>query len=132
MGANELALANYENRQDVLEAEWKAFKNSAGHSAMKAHRMETLLADPDTFWESIGPDAIKYPFNDSMLGRTEIERKGIRAHINLFDQHLAKQLAVLLITENDEEFGRIIRDMAEQYLSGPIDEWVNDNWRDWA
>lgn len=131
MGANITAINTFELRQAELEQQWEAFKDSPAYKAMKEHRLETLLANPDNLWESIGPDAIKYPFNDSMLGKTEAERTEIRQHINSFDQHLARQLATLIINKDDAELGRIIRDMAEQYLSGPIDEWVDDNWRDW-
>lgn len=131
MGANIHALNVHQNHQDVLEASWKSFEGSSAHKAMKAHRLETLLANPDSLWESIGPDAIKYPFNDSMLGKTEAEREETRKHINSFDQHLARQLATLIITQDDAELGRIIRDMAEQYLADPIDEWVDENWREW-
>ena len=131
MGANITALRVYENRQDLLEADWKSFEGSSAHKAMKAHRLETLLANPDNLWEAIGPDAIKYPFNDSMLGKTEAEREETRRHINSFDQHLSRQLATLIITQDDAELGRIIRDMAEQYLASSIDGWVDDNWRAW-
>jgi len=131
MGANIAALNNHESRQTELQKQWKAFKGSAAHEAMKQQRLETLLADPDNLWESIGPNAIKYPFPSSMLGKTELERKSIGIRINNFDNHLANQLATLIITKDDAELGRIIRDMSEQHLKDSVDEYVDDNWRDW-
>ena len=132
MGSNIAALNNHEARQVVLEKQWNNFKGSAAHEAMRQHRLETLLSDPDNFWESIGPDAIKYPFPSSMMGRTELERKSISCKMNNFDNHLARQLAALMITKDDAELGRIIRDMSEQHLKSSVDEWVEENWRNWA
>lgn len=131
MGSNVAALNSHEARQTVLEKQWKNFKGSAAHEAMKQHRLETLLSDPDNLWESIGPDAIKYPFPSSMLGKTELERKSISTKMVNFDNHLARQLAALMITKDDAELGRIVRDMSEQYLKDSVDEFVDENWRDW-
>ena len=132
LDGNIVALNNYLEREATAEERWDRFENTPAHKAMKAHRFETLLADPDTLWEAIGPDGIKYPFSTNMLCRTEVERAEIRRRMKLFDEHLARQIATLIATKDDAELGRIIRSMAEQYLEGAIDEWVDENWRDWA
>lgn len=126
------ALNAFLERQAQGETEWNTFEGSSAHQAMKVHRMETLLADPDTLWEALGPDAIKYPFSTNMLCKSEVERAEIRRRMADFNQHLANQLAVLMIKKDDAELGRILRDMATRYLQERVDEWVDDNWRQWA
>ncbi|TNE87040.1 MAG: hypothetical protein EP324_08180 [Gammaproteobacteria bacterium] len=126
------ALNAHLEREAKREIQWDLFEGSVGHQHMKAHRLETLLANPVTLWEALGPDAIKYPFNDNMMGKSEIERAEIRRRMNDFQNHLAMQLTMLILAKDDAELGRILREMAEQYLKPQIDEWVDDNWRDWA
>jgi len=129
---NVVALNQYLERQAKMDSDWESFEGSRMHDAMKEHRLETLLSDPDNVFEAIGPDGIKYPFNDCFLGKTEHERAALRKRINDFDDNLARQLAVLIITKDDAELGRILRVQAEQYFKKSIDEWVDDNWRDWV
>jgi len=128
---NVVALNEHLEAEAEAETRWNALEGSWKHQAMKEHRLETLLANPDNLWESIGPDGIKYPFNDCFLGKTEHERAALQRRINEFDANLARQLALLIITKDDAELGRILRVQLEQYFKKSIDEWVDDNWRDW-
>jgi len=129
---NVVALNQYLESQAKAETQWESFEGTPSHEAMRQRRFETLLSDPDNISEALSFNGIKYPFNDCFLGKTEHERAALRKRINDFDDNLARQLAVLIITKDDAELGRILRVQAEQYFKKSIDEWVDDNWRDWV
>jgi hypothetical protein len=132
MGINTALRDHEESSSNKADQEWEAFQGSDLHKAMKEHRFETLLADPDNLWEAIGPDAIKYPFDTTYLPKTEARREEIIKRMKSFNQALATNITTMIITKDDAELGRVIRNMAETYMEEPVDEWVSKNWRAWG
>lgn len=130
--ANTAALRDYELQQSDNDNKWAAFRDSGGLEVMEQHRLETLLANPETYWIAVSCEGMTYPFNTKTLGMTPEQRVACTQRMNAADDAHALAMSALIIQGDDAEIGRCVRRQILRYLKPQIDEWVEDNWHEWA
>ncbi len=130
--ANTAALDIYERQSITNEANWIAFRDNGGVDVMRQHRLEALLANPETYWIAVSCEGMTYKFNTNTLRMTPAERVVCTQKMNAADDAHALAMSALIIQGDDAEIGRCVRRQILRYLKPQIDEWVEDNWHEWA
>lgn len=76
---------------------------------------KAMLSDPSFIWFAMSVDGVTYPFDTSLLCKSDNQRKEIRGMVNEYDNAMATRIGEHVANCSDEELGRLVREQIEGY-----------------